>query len=156
MSTPTEPADSPKTRSAQAHALNHLLHLANDLCLAYRTALRRISSRELAEDLRALDTSHDRFRIELGECVTNLGHTPTAKGDLHGMLERGRVVVGELHGDDGILRAMAKNEAEMLSAYQDALQDEALPEEAVAIIERAIAHEESHSEFYRRHLGSDG
>jgi uncharacterized protein (TIGR02284 family) len=142
-----------KIESDQAHALNHLLHLANDLCLAYGTARRRIEDPELLETLSNLDTSHDRYRVELAECVTNLGHTPSAKGDLHGMLERGRVVLGELQGDEGILRAMAKNEEEMASAFREALHDHALPAEAIEVIERALEHEAGHAEFYNRALG---
>ncbi len=141
-----------KTRSGQAQVLNHLLHLANDLCLAYGTARRRVESEPLQARLKQLDTSHDRYRIELAECVTALGHSPAEKGGLHGMLERGRVVLGELHGDDGILRAMAKNEAEMAMAYRDALRGPALPERSVAIIERALAHEATHKEFYETAL----
>ncbi|MCP4443779.1 MAG: DUF2383 domain-containing protein [Myxococcales bacterium] len=142
-----------KIEDDQAHALNHLLHLANDLCLAYGTARRRISDPALLETMGELDTSHDRYRIELAECVTALGHTPAEKGDLHGMLERGRVVLGELHGDEGVLRAMAKNEEEMASAFREALHAHLLPAEAIAIIERALAHEETHAEFYNRALG---
>ncbi len=142
-----------KLDNDQAHALNHLLHLANDLCLAYGTARRRIESPELLEALTQLDTSHDRYRVELAECVADLGHTPAEKGDLHGVLERGRVVLGDLQGDEGILRAMAKNEEEMASAYREALHKHALPAPAIAVIERALAHEADHTEFYNRALG---
>tara|TARA_R110002096_G_scaffold143328_5_gene299464 strand:+ start:123770 stop:124213 length:444 start_codon:yes stop_codon:yes gene_type:complete len=141
------------SKDDQADALNHILQMANDLCLAYGTALRRIEDPELLATLTKLDTSHDRYRVELAECVTNLGHTPATKGDLHGMLERGRVVVGELQGDEGILRAMAKNEAEMSSTFREALHEHTLPAEAITIIERALAHERGHTEFYNGALG---
>ena len=142
-----------KIEDDQAHALNHLLHLANDLCLAYGTALRRIDDEELVETMVELDKSHDRYRVELAECVTNLGHTPAEKGDLHGMVERGRVVLGELQGDEGILRAMAKNEEEMAAAFREALHEHALPSTAIAVIERALEHEAKHLDFYNRTLG---
>lgn len=142
-----------KIEHDQAHLLNHLLHLANDLCLAYGTALRRIEDPDLVDTLSGLDKSHDRYRVELAECVTDLGHTPSEKGDLHGMLERGRVVLGELQGDEGILRAMAKNEEEMAAAYREALHKHTLPPKAIAVIERALAHETSHRDFYNKALG---
>ncbi len=142
-----------KIERDQAHALNHLLHLSNDLCLAYGTALRRLDDEKLIKALTELDKSHDRFRVELAECVTELGHDPAEKGDLHGMLERGRVVLGELQGDEGILRAMAKNEEEMAAGYREALHEHNLPANVVSIIEKALAHEASHQSFYDKALG---
>ncbi len=142
-----------KIEHDQVQALNHLLHLANDLCLAYGTALRRLDDEKLITTLKDLDKSHDRFRVELAECVTALGHEPTEKGDLHGMLERGRVVLGELQGDEGILRAMAKNEEEMAAAYREALHNHTLPAKINAIIEKALAHEATHQKFYDEALG---
>ena len=82
-----------------------------------------------------------------------MGHTPAEKGDLHGMLERGRVVLGELKGDEGILRAMAKNEEEMASAFREAVHDHKLPSDVIEIIKRALAHEDSHRGFFNKALG---
>ena len=53
----------------QLQQLNHLIHLANDLCLAYGTARRRLENSKLIEIFTDLDKSHDIFRIQLGECV---------------------------------------------------------------------------------------
>ena len=123
------------------------------MCLAYGTALKRIDDEDLREKMSALDKSHDRYRVELGECVSALGHTPTEHGDLHGMVERGRVVIGDLQGDEGILRAMAKNEEEMAAAFREALHEHKLPAAALEVIERALEHEDHHREFYNRALG---
>jgi len=137
-----------KINDDQASALTHLLNLANDLCLAYGTARRRLEDPKLREQFEELDKSHDRFRVELAECITDLGHEATATGDWHGVLERGRVVIGDIQGDIGILKAMATNEQEMISAYREAIHKHNLPNKAIVLIERALTHEAKHQEFF--------
>lgn len=153
------PAESTSTRGEMskgeyARRLVQLLHLANDLCLAYRTAIRRVSDVKLRAQLAEMDKSHDRLRAQLGELIEVLGHAPVESGDLHGLVERGRVVVGGWQtGDEGIVRAMAANEREMISALREERHQEELPTQALEIIEEAIAHESSHRHYYDRALG---
>jgi hypothetical protein len=136
-----------------AQQLNHLMHLANDLCLAYGTAIRRIEDAHLKEQMVQLDRSHDRFRVELGEWIEGMGFHSVQTGDLHGLLERIRVVIGDLSGDEGILKAMAVNEEEMASALRVARKHPGMPADAIVIIEQTLEHEKHHREFYDRLLG---
>ena len=106
------------TDASAVQQVNHLLHLANDLCMAYKAAIRRLDDASMREEFSALDHSHDRYRAELGEWVHAHGGQETGTGDWHGVVERMRVVLGDIAGDDGILRAMATNEEEMASAYR--------------------------------------
>lgn len=136
-----------------AHLLNHLLHLGYDLTGAYKTALARIEDPELRNRLRHLDESHEGYLRELSDCVINLGRTPTTSGDLHGLLERGRVILGDMTGEAGILKAMAANEEEMCSAYKNALSHPGVPIEVSAVLSRALAHETRHRALYDKLLG---
>lgn len=133
--------------------LKRILHLANDLCLAYGTAIRRIEDASLREQLREMDKSHDRFRVELAEFIEALGHTPPKGGGLHGVVERGRVVIAEFGGDLAILRAMSVNEAELSSAYQEAQAQKDLPQKVAEFLGRAVEHERHHRRFYDDALG---
>ena len=85
--------------------------------------------------------------------MEDLGKKPTSSGDLHGLLERGRVILGDLNGDVGILKAMAANEDEMCAAYQQALNHPGMPAEESMIISRALRHETRHRALYDRLLG---
>lgn len=136
-----------------AHLLNHLLHLGYDLTGAYKTALARVQSLSFKESLIALGDSNMVHIQELSCCVENLGKTPTHRGDLHGLLERGRVILGDLNGDEGILKAMAANEEEMCSAYKDALSHPGMPVEIGSAIARALAHQTRNCAVYDRLLG---
>ena len=136
----------------QASRLIHLLHLANDLCLAYRTAVRRLDDAKLRDELGAMDRSHDRLRAQLGDLIENLGHTPVATGDLHGLIERGRVVVGGWQGDEGILRAMANNEEELNAALREELHQSGLSAKATAAMEEALELGSHHRQYYNQEL----
>lgn len=135
-----------------AQSLNHLLHLGYDLSGAYKMALSRLEDSELKQSLDYLDKSHEGLLEDLATCVSSLGKTPTTSGDLHGLLERGRVLLGDLRGDDGILRAMATNEADMCSAYKKVLEQPGLPPEIAVVITSALAHENRHKAIYERLL----
>lgn len=148
-------SDSKKTTDADGvfSLLKRLLHLANDLCLAYGTAIRRIKDASLKEKLSEMDKSHDRYRVELAEFIEALGQSPPEGGDLHGVVERGRVVIAELGGDEAILRAMSVNEAELAVAYQAAKGMKNLPPKVVEFLERAVDHEQHHRRFFDDALG---
>ena len=136
-----------------AHVLNHLLHLGYDLSGAYKTAIARLEDPELTKRLQHIDDSHEGHLRELSDCVLNLGEMPTTSGDLHGLLERGRVILGDLRGPSGILKAMAANEEEMCSAYRAALARPGVPIEVSAVLSRSLAHETRHRALYDRLLG---
>ena len=130
--------------------INRLLHMASDLCMAYATACRRIDDPRLREDLDLLDHSHDRYRAELGDWIRSHGGKETGTGDWHGVVERARVVIGDISGDGGILRAMATNEADMAAAYRRLRETPGIPEEVLAIVDRALEHEQRLRVFYEQ------
>lgn len=142
-----------RIKDDQARRLTHLLQLANDLCLAYRTAIRRVSDEKKRDELCALDISHDRLRAQLANLIQDLGRSPVQSGDLHGLVERGRVIVGRWQGDEeGIMRAMADNESELMTALRQERHRPGWPEQVVAVIDEAIHLENEHRHHYERAL----
>lgn len=136
-----------------AHMVNHLLHLNYDLSGAYKTALRRVEDPELKRRMARVDSTHEPYVRELSEFVLDLGKTPTASGDLRSLLERGRVLLGDLSGEQGILEAMAANEAEIHTAYREVLQKPGMPPRLTEIVTRALQQETLHRAFYDDLLG---
>src|SRR5690554_5101759 len=130
--------------------INQLLHLASNLCMAYATACRRLDDPRLREDLDLIDHSHDRYRAELGEWIRSHGGQEVGTGDWHSIVERARVVIGDISGDGGILRAMAKNEADMADAYRKLRETPGMPNEVLAIVDRALDHEQRLRVFYEQ------
>ncbi len=128
--------------------LKRILFLANDLCLAYGTAIRRIDEDSIRETLIEMDKSHDRYRVELSDFICELGYDAPDTGGLHGVVERGRVIVADLSGDGAILRAMAKNEAELLAAYEEAAQQSGLPQKISEFLARAVLYEKTHRQYF--------
>lgn len=136
-----------------AKQLNHLLHLSNDLGNAYASAVERLDDERLKKAMVQLDASHRRWRTQLEEYIVSLGIAPARKGDLHGLWERVRVVLGELQGDAGVLRAMATNEEEVSSAFRALRNQPGVPGEVLTILDDALQHEVYHRDFYDRALG---
>ncbi len=128
--------------------LKHILYLANDLCLAYGTAIRRIDEDSVRETLMCMDKSHDRHRVELSDFISGLGYSAPDTGGIHGVVERCRVVVAELRGDGAILKAMAQNEAELLMAYEEAEQQSGWPKKIAEFLTRAVLHERTHRQYF--------
>jgi len=63
------------------------------------------------------------------------------------------VVLGDLRGgDEGILKAVASNEAVMMSAYRKAQALSGLPDIARNVLARALEDEIHHRAFYDRAL----
>lgn len=136
-----------------AERFMHLLSVANDLHLAYGTAIKRISDANLRQGMIDLDQSHNEIRAELAALVSELGKSPSDRGDFHGLWDRVKVVVGGLRGDEGILQAMAENEGELASAFREVQHMPGLPEKGQAVLQNGLAHEHAHRSFYDRALG---
>lgn len=128
--------------------VNRLLTLASDLCMAYATAIRRVEDRRLQEELDRLDHSHDRYRAALGDWVRRHGGDESGTGGWRGVIERMRVVLGDLSGDAGIVKAMATNEADMAQAYREARSKPGMDPEVLAMIEDALTYELEVRAFY--------
>src|SRR5690606_24034902 len=101
---------------------NQIIRLGLDLCGAYELALRAVSSPLLPGKFRLLRASHKRHFDLLRWCVLSLGGKPAQSESLRGLVERGRVLLGELRGDEGIMRAMAINEAAYRVALRNAIK----------------------------------
>ena len=136
-----------------AHLLNHLLHLHFDLNGAYDSALSRIDDDDLRLRMSRMRDSHIGIIAEISALVVALGKTPTRSGDWHGVLERGRVVLGDLRGQRGIIEAMASNEEELSGAYREALAHPGLPADVAQVLSKASQQEAVHRAFYNELLG---
>lgn len=134
--------------------VNRLLTLASDLCMAYATAIRRVEDARLREELDRLDHSHDPYRAALGDWVRRHGGDEAGTGDWHGVVERMRVVLGDLSGDVGILKAMATNEAEMAQAYREARSKSGMASDVIEMIEDALKHEADLRGFYEQAIAA--
>lgn len=126
-------------------ALIHLMALDFDTISAYETAIERLNSSEIKRALQKFLLDHWRHTRELGPLIDELGGQPPASGDLKSLVTTGRVLLGQLASDAGILSAMRANESDVNLAYEQAAGRADLPGRVRNIICRGLQDERRHS-----------
>jgi uncharacterized protein (TIGR02284 family) len=124
--------------------LNRLIQLDHDAMEACKAAMDRVAPSEDRTQLGAILADHRRHAEELGIVVRNLGGHPASHGDLRQVLTRGKVALGGLSGERAVLEAVRGNEAEAVSAYEDAVSQPGIPLDVMTVLERQLAVERRH------------
>ena len=102
--------------------LCNLIELDFDAIDAYQAAIDRLEDFMTQQQMRAFMGDHERHTRELSEFVTRFGGEPPTTGDFKRVLAKGKVVIGRLVGDRGILMAMKSNENDTNRAYEQAVR----------------------------------
>ncbi|MDQ2696768.1 MAG: PA2169 family four-helix-bundle protein [Pseudomonadota bacterium] len=137
--------------------LKNLIELDYDAIAAYQAAIDRIDDPQTRTQLTQFKGDHERHTRELGEIVRELGETPPTEGDFKAYLTKGKVIIGNLTGDSGILKAMKSNEDDTNAAYERALaRTDVSPFRAKEILERNLADERRHRAWIEQRLGQLG
>jgi uncharacterized protein (TIGR02284 family) len=110
----------------QCEELNALIHLDFDAIEAYEAAISRLDDKLAKTRLTQFMGDHERHIRELSAVVRASGYEPPVKGDAMRFLTKGKVVLGNLVGDKGILAAMRANEEVTNERYDAALNNELL------------------------------
>jgi rubrerythrin len=133
--------------------LRHLIALDFDTIVAYQAALDRIESARYKRALQEFLTDHWRHTQELTPLVQELGGIAPSHADAKSILIKGKVLIGQLGGDRGLLAAMHSNEDDTNSAYENACARLDLPPHVREILQRARADERRHRMWIARVLG---
>ncbi|MDX2052458.1 MAG: DUF2383 domain-containing protein [Polyangiaceae bacterium] len=124
--------------------LKALIAADYDAILAYRAAVDRLSNDGARSTLQSFQEDHERHVEQLSAFMAALGVEPPQRGDLMGLVAKGRVMVGNVVGDQGILAAMRSNEDDSNLAYERALTVVGLPEHIRRVLEANLADERRH------------
>jgi uncharacterized protein (TIGR02284 family) len=135
--------------------LNNLIELDYDAVEAYQSAIEKLSQPSDQAQLRQFMEDHRRHVTDLSQIVQGLGATPSASGDIKRVLTKGKVVIGQIKGDRGILEAMKSNEDDTNEAYERASAQQGLPEHVRATLEKNLADERRHRAWIEQRLAAD-
>ena len=102
--------------------LQELVHLDYDAIEAYEAAIERLDNPEFKARLTEYCDDHRRHTDNLVPYLQELGAEVPRGPDLKQILTEGKVVIGGLAGDKGILIAMRANEEVTNKAYEKALE----------------------------------
>lgn len=132
--------------------LNNLIRLDFDAIEAYQAAINRLQDATCKEQLTQFMRDHERHTRDLSAIVTQLGATPATESDLKAWLTQGKVVIGNLTGDSGILKAMKSNENDTNTAYERALgRGDATPD-VQEVLQRNLDDERRHRSWIETRL----
>ncbi|EGC34631.1 hypothetical protein DICPUDRAFT_34705 [Dictyostelium purpureum] len=125
-------------------ALRDLLELDYDAVEAYKTSIDRIRDPESKDLITEYMHDHERhiqeitdvFRKHNLDCPTG----PTKKQ----WLTKGKVVISNIIGDDGVLSAMSSNEEETCKAYESIVNRDDKWEDCKEMLNRGLQDERNH------------
>lgn len=136
--------------------LVHLAELDFDAIAAYQAAITRLDSPRCTAAMQEFMNDHVRHTRELAPIIVSLGGKPPLEGDLKGILTQGKVVIGQIAGDTGILAAMRSNEQDTNTAYENAFLRTELSEHARAVLSRGLSDERRHKQWIEKELAQPG
>ena len=132
--------------------IRNLIYLDHDAVDAYAAAIERLEAAERKQRLGEFKADHERHIEVLGRIGTARGIEVPKGGDMKRFLTQGKVAIGELMGDKGILRAMKSNEEDTTTAYDRAAERDDLDAELRAAIDAAQADEHRHKAWIKAEL----
>lgn len=125
--------------------IEELANLERDAVAAYDAAIDRLDDAGHKAKVAQFREDHVQHLEELETLAQKHGgRFPLDPGALS-ILTTGKVKMADMMGGDGaILKAMAANEVQTVTAYDNAAENDAVPAEDRSIFERARADEERH------------
>ena len=135
------------TETTLEELLEDLIHLDYDAADAYQAAIDRLEDRRFRDALAGFKRDHLRHIGELSDILASMGRPPPKEGDMKGILAKGKVAIGGLMGDESILHAMRTNEADTNTAYERAVQFDALPSTTRDVLQRGLEDERRHCQW---------
>lgn len=132
--------------------LKHLIALDFDAISAYQAAIDRLESPKTIRALKEFMTDHWRHTQELTPIVQEYGEVAPTHADGMVILTKGKVLIGQLGGDRGILSAMRSNEGDTNLAYENACSRVDVPPHVLDILQRCLADERRHRAWMERTL----
>jgi len=135
---------SDRVRKDLAEQLNRIIRLEYDVGQAYETAIHRVDTEEARSVLKDQEADHGGHIEQLAKRVEELGGKPADRADYYRILEKARVVLGDVAGDHGILSAMKANLEELRDTLKAALDTKGFVDGDRGVIEHAYLDSDRH------------
>ena len=128
-----------------AKIIENYIYLERDALAAYDESISRLESPAHKEKVAEFRADHQRHLDELKDLAARHGAAVPAEGDMKQMLTTGKIKLADLVGGDGaILKAMATNEIDTITGYENGTGNNTIPAAERPIFERALADERRH------------
>lgn len=130
--------------------IRNLILLEHDAIAAYESTVARLSDPSLSQQVESFRQDHLQHLDVLREMAAETGVEAPTEGDMKQMLTTGKIALADLFGDSAILKAMATNENDTVTAYERAMGHPDAIEKSRAFFQKAHADELRHREWMQR------
>lgn len=130
--------------------VRNLILLEHDAIAAYDSTISRLSDPTLSRQVESFRQDHLNHLDVLREIAAETGAEAPAEGDMKQMLTTGKIALADLFGDGAILKAMATNENDTVTAYERASAHPDAIEKSRAFFAKALTDEQRHREWMQR------
>lgn len=120
------------------------IQLERDVIAAYDSALERLSDAGASSKIKEFREDHLGHVRSLEDLARQIGAEVPSQTDSKAMLTKGKVAIAGVTGDNAILSAMSTNEDDTMTAYRNGCENDALPPEVKALMQRAYEDETRH------------
>eukprot|EP01132_Coremiostelium_polycephalum_P000913 gene913-1151_t len=133
------------TQSDFGKALRELVELDYDAIEAYKASIHRVRDQENRDILTSYMNDYNRNIQELSDLLkAHNSEIPSSGSTGKQLLKKGRVVISNITGDDGIFSAMSSNEDDTNKAFEKICNRQDIWEDSKDILQRgwddAIKH----------------
>jgi uncharacterized protein (TIGR02284 family) len=132
------------TQTNPVDMLCALMELDFDAIEAYDAAISRVEEPSTKQKLMEFRSDHERHTRDLGQIIRTLGKDPPKAADIKRVLTQGKVVIGNLAGDTGVLMAMKTNEEDTNTAYERAVDRKDLSDDIRRVLVNGLEDERRH------------
>jgi rubrerythrin len=133
------------TQNSLVDALKDLVELDYDAVEAYEAAINRLDNIDYKKKLTEFKDDHLRHIKEVSEALKRHGeNAPTGPSIGKQWITKGKVVLGNVMGDDGILSAMRSNEIDTNRAYERMNAREDKWDDVIDVLKRGLQDEHKH------------
>lgn len=140
------------TQAQLPDLLRALVELELDAIAACDSAVARLGNGVARHELQRFRADHEEHVRALSEVMVEVGEKPPSSADAKALLAQGKVIIGKLVGDGGVLRAMRSNEHDTNLAYERATQRDDLSDELHALMRHCLDDERRHRRWIEEHL----
>jgi uncharacterized protein (TIGR02284 family) len=131
-----------------------LIELDYDAIAAYTVAIERLDDITLKTAFEGFRADHMRHVRELSHHLQRLGGRPPEHADVKAVLTKGKVYIGSLASDRGILIAMRSNENDTNTAYDNALGNDVTTGDLAAVFQQNLSDERRHRRWIEDQLSA--
>lgn len=130
--------------------VRNLILLERDAIAAYESTIERLSDTSLSQQVESFRQDHLQHLNVLQEMAGETGAEAPQQGDMKQLLTTGKIALADMLGDAAILKAMATNENDTVTAYERASAHPDAIEKSRSFFQKALADEQRHREWMQR------